>query len=38
MTARYSGMSRDNGQQLDDLTHIRQSVRDILITPETLWM
>lgn len=33
MTARYSGMSRDDGQQLDDLAHIRQSVRDILITP-----
>ncbi|TBM33405.1 baseplate assembly protein, partial [Hafnia paralvei] len=30
MTARYIGMSRDNGQQLDDLAHIRQSVRDIL--------
>ncbi|AOR65104.1 GPW/gp25 family protein [Pectobacterium wasabiae] len=29
----YSGMSRDNGQTLGDLEHIRQSVRDILITP-----
>ncbi|MEH0875618.1 GPW/gp25 family protein [Pectobacterium cacticida] len=33
MTARYSGMSRDNGQTLGDIEHIRQSVRDILITP-----
>ncbi|MER3383219.1 GPW/gp25 family protein [Pectobacterium aroidearum] len=33
MTARYVGMSRDNGQTLSDLEHIRQSVRDILITP-----
>ncbi|MBG6248728.1 MULTISPECIES: GPW/gp25 family protein [Symbiopectobacterium] len=33
MTSRYSGMSRDNGTVLADLEHIRQSVRDILITP-----
>ncbi|MDY4317406.1 GPW/gp25 family protein [Pectobacterium actinidiae] len=33
MTARYLGMSRDSGQSLGDLEHIRQSVRDILITP-----
>ncbi|MCW2479181.1 GPW/gp25 family protein [Candidatus Symbiopectobacterium sp. NZEC135] len=33
MSARYSGMSRDNGTALADLEHIRQSVRDILITP-----
>ncbi|ERK16767.1 Phage baseplate assembly protein [Serratia fonticola AU-P3(3)] len=33
MTARYSGMSRDTGTELTDLEHIRQSVRDILITP-----
>ncbi|WP_447882366.1 GPW/gp25 family protein, partial [Serratia fonticola] len=33
MTARYSGMSRDTGTELTDLDHIRQSVRDILITP-----
>ncbi|QHP53301.1 baseplate assembly protein [Pectobacterium carotovorum subsp. carotovorum] len=33
MTARYLGMSRDNGQTLGDIEHIRQSVRDILITP-----
>nr|WP_237613277.1 GPW/gp25 family protein [Pectobacterium carotovorum] len=26
-------MSRDNGQTLGDIEHIRQSVRDILITP-----
>ncbi|MCG8708834.1 hypothetical protein JHU04_002060 [Brenneria sp. 4F2] len=29
----YSGMHRDNGQTHSDLEHIRQSVRDILITP-----
>ncbi|WP_447882359.1 GPW/gp25 family protein, partial [Serratia fonticola] len=33
MMARYSGMSRDTGTELTDLDHIRQSVRDILITP-----
>ena len=33
MTARYSGMSRDTGGTLADLDHIRQSVRDILLTP-----
>ncbi|MFJ5321080.1 GPW/gp25 family protein [Pectobacterium parvum] len=33
MMARYLGMSRDSGQPLGDLEHIRQSVRDILITP-----
>ncbi|AOR59309.1 baseplate assembly protein [Pectobacterium parmentieri] len=33
MTVRYLGMSRDSGQTLSDLEHIRQSVRDILITP-----
>ncbi|MBN3265423.1 GPW/gp25 family protein [Pectobacterium brasiliense] len=33
MTARYLGMSRDSGQTLGDIEHIRQSVRDILITP-----
>lgn len=29
----YSGMSRESGQTVSDLEHIRQSVRDILITP-----
>lgn len=29
----YTGMNRENGQTLGDLEHIRQSVRDILITP-----
>lgn len=33
MTAKYSGMSRDTGGALTDLDHIRQSVRDILLTP-----
>lgn len=33
MTARYCGMSRDTGLNLTDRDHIRQSVRDILITP-----
>ncbi|MCH4995355.1 GPW/gp25 family protein [Pectobacterium carotovorum] len=33
MTVRYLGMSRDSGQTLGDIEHIRQSVRDILITP-----
>lgn len=33
MTARYSGMSRYTGTELTDIDHIRQSVRDILITP-----
>lgn len=33
MSARYSGMSRDSGEALTDLDHIRQSVRDILLTP-----
>ncbi|MBG6245594.1 baseplate assembly protein [Candidatus Symbiopectobacterium sp. 'North America'] len=29
----YIGMDRNSGQTLGDLEHIRQSVRDILITP-----
>lgn len=33
MTVKYSGMSRDTGKALTDLDHIRQSVRDILLTP-----
>lgn len=32
-TAKYIGMNRDSGGALDDLDHIRQSVRDILLTP-----
>lgn len=32
-TAKYIGMSRENGKALTDLDHIRQSVRDILTTP-----
>jgi len=31
--AKYIGMNRDTGETLTDLDHIRQSVRDILITP-----
>lgn len=30
----YLGMNRDNGEAITDIEHIRQSVRDILITPE----
>ncbi|CAI1107848.1 Gene 25-like lysozyme [Serratia marcescens] len=33
MTANYTGMSRESGRGLNDLEHISQSVRDILITP-----
>lgn len=32
MTA-YSGMNQLNGGNITDLAHVRQSVRDILITP-----
>lgn len=30
----YLGMNRDTGAAITDTEHIRQSVRDILITPE----
>lgn len=30
----YLGMNRDTGEAITDTEHIRQSVRDILITPE----
>ncbi len=33
MTANYSGMDRNDGRQRIDTDHIRQSIRDILITP-----
>lgn len=33
MAAKYTGMNRDTGAALSDIDHIRQSVRDILITP-----
>ncbi|WP_281434653.1 GPW/gp25 family protein [Erwinia phyllosphaerae] len=33
MAVKYSGMSRDSGEAVTDLDHIRQSMRDILITP-----
>jgi phage baseplate assembly protein W len=32
-TAKYIGMNRETGGALADLDHIRQSVRDILLTP-----
>jgi len=32
-TAKYIGMNRETGGTLTDLDHIRQSVRDILLTP-----
>lgn len=32
-TANYIGMNRETGKALTDLEHIRQSVRDILLTP-----
>lgn len=31
--AKYTGMNRDTGTAPSDIEHIRQSVRDILITP-----
>lgn len=33
MAEKYSGMNRENGETVADLEHIRQSVRDILMTP-----
>jgi len=30
----YSGMSQSNGQAITDTDHLRQSVRDILLTPQ----
>lgn len=33
-TVTWSGMQRDSGLQLNDIDHIRQSVRDILLTPQ----
>ncbi|WP_337881766.1 GPW/gp25 family protein [Chromobacterium haemolyticum] len=33
MTARYIGLNAINGQRIDDLDHIRQSLRKILTTP-----
>ncbi|WJV55695.1 GPW/gp25 family protein [Pectobacteriaceae bacterium CE70] len=34
MTTSYTGMNRNNGESLSDISHLRQSVRDILITPQ----
>jgi phage baseplate assembly protein W len=33
-TETWLGMQRDGGTALSDLAHIRQSVRDILLTPQ----
>ena len=33
MTVRYRGMNRQTGLSLSEAEHIRQSVRDILVTP-----
>ena len=33
MTVKYTGMNRDTGEAVNDIDHIRQSVRDILLTP-----
>ncbi|HAV1790698.1 TPA: baseplate assembly protein [Enterobacter hormaechei subsp. steigerwaltii] len=30
----YIGMSQDNGKAITDTDHLRQSVRDILLTPQ----
>lgn len=32
-TAKYTGMNQLTGEALNDLDHIRQSVRDIFLTP-----
>lgn len=32
-TAKYIGMNRETGRAITDIDHIRQSIRDILITP-----
>lgn len=34
ITETWSGMQRDSGLQISDIDHIRQSVRDILLTPQ----
>ncbi|MGM3174129.1 GPW/gp25 family protein [Dickeya lacustris] len=34
MTRVYTGMNRNTGLQLNELEHLRQSVRDILTTPQ----
>ncbi|MCE9992446.1 GPW/gp25 family protein [Enterobacter asburiae] len=33
MTVRYKGMNSQTGLSISDVEHIRQSVRDILVTP-----
>ncbi len=30
----YTGMSQDNVRAINDTDHLRQSVRDILLTPQ----
>lgn len=32
----YIGMSRNDGQVIADTDHLRQSVRDILLTPQAV--
>ena len=32
-TAKYIGMTRETGRAITDIDHIRQSIRDILVTP-----
>ncbi len=31
---KYSGMNRNSGLNIDDIDHIRQSISDILATPQ----
>ena len=33
MTVRYLGMNSQTGLSISEIKHIRQSVRDILVTP-----
>ena len=34
----YIGMSRNDGRVETDIEHLRQSVRDILLTPQGSWL
>ena len=33
----YSGMNNTSGKVITDIDHLRQSVRDILLTPQGIW-
>ena len=33
----YSGMNNTSGKAITDIDHLRQSVRDILLTPQGIW-